>query len=238
MGIFRPDWKAYAFLAKLSNIAILNFWFVLCSLPVFTFGASLSAMYASAYKLAEGTENTVTRDFFAAFRANFGQSTKMWLIQAAAGGLLGAEIWFWYIRRASQGGMADAMLVVGVCLLVVWLLEMLYGFAMQARFENTLKNTMRNALLFAYRNPLATCLQAAVFAAGVWLNTTIVFANIAFLVYGFGCFGYLSARLHLAVFARQESRRAALADGEKAAAANAGMPASAKKQCTARILNG
>ena len=47
MGIFAPDGKLAGFLNALGNLIVLNILTLICSIPIFTFGASMTALYLS-----------------------------------------------------------------------------------------------------------------------------------------------------------------------------------------------
>ena len=59
---------------------LLNILFLVCSLPIFTIGASFTAMYYVTLKLAENEEGYIARGFLKSFKQNFKQATIIWLI--------------------------------------------------------------------------------------------------------------------------------------------------------------
>lgn len=63
----------------LANLIILNVLFLICSLPVFTYGAAASALYYMTCELKAG-ETVVVRGFFRAFKEQFKQATKSWIL--------------------------------------------------------------------------------------------------------------------------------------------------------------
>ena len=52
MGLFALDGKLAVFLNKLGNLMVLNLLTLLCSLPLFTAGAAMTALYACTQRLA------------------------------------------------------------------------------------------------------------------------------------------------------------------------------------------
>lgn len=77
----------------ITNLVILNLIFLACSLPIFTVGASASALIYTAKKLKE-KDDVVLPNFFFALKDNFKQSTKSFLIFLMLGILLGVEGFF------------------------------------------------------------------------------------------------------------------------------------------------
>ncbi len=66
------------FLELLANIVFLNLFFLLCSIPVITMGASLTALYAGLR--ASIKKEPCYRAFFRTFRKSFMRSTLAWII--------------------------------------------------------------------------------------------------------------------------------------------------------------
>ena len=128
----------FSLLTKLTYSAYLNILWLIGSLPIFTIGASTTALFYCTLKMAEDRDEGLTRMFFRAFRSNFKPATKLWLILLALGCFLGVDgfvlsrLWntsaFWTILTA---------LVIGAA--VLYAIVLLYAFPLLARFENTTK---------------------------------------------------------------------------------------------------
>ena len=73
----------FSVLTKLTYSAYLNTLWLICSLPIFTIGASTTALFYCTLKMAEDRDEGLTRMFFRAFRSNFKAATKLWLILLA-----------------------------------------------------------------------------------------------------------------------------------------------------------
>ena len=74
MRFFDPDGPMMTALSKLADIVICNVMFVLFCLPVFTIGASLTALFSCMQELVEDEEKDdglIFRGFWRAFRAEF-----------------------------------------------------------------------------------------------------------------------------------------------------------------------
>ena len=61
----------FSVLTKLTYSAYLNILWLICSLPIFTIGASTTALFYCTLKMAEDRDEGLTRMFFRAFRSNF-----------------------------------------------------------------------------------------------------------------------------------------------------------------------
>ena len=169
----------FSLLTKLTYSAYLNILWLICSLPIFTIGASTTALFYCTLKMAEDRDEGLTRMFFRAFRSNFKPATKLWLILLALGCFLGVDgfvlsrLWntsaFWTILTA---------LVIGAA--VLYAIVLLYAFPLLARFENTTLGILRTSLAVGVRYLFCTLLMAFIYAVMGWI-TVCVFAP-AFLL--------------------------------------------------------
>lgn len=145
MSIFRLDSPLMRGLTKLADLMLLNILAVACSIPIITLGASASALYYAVGHLQED-EGSPTRDFFHAFRHNLKQATVIWLILAVTGAaLLFATLY--YLAVNMTGG---TILLTITCLAwLLWAFLFSWVFPLQCKFENTVRNTLNNALLLS-----------------------------------------------------------------------------------------
>ena len=81
--LFSPENPFMQFLSKVCDMLILNVVFIFSCVPLFTIGASLSALNTIALKLVRREEPYIVKGFFKAFAANFKQSTIVWLLSVA-----------------------------------------------------------------------------------------------------------------------------------------------------------
>ena len=115
--IFDMDNPLWRFLGKLADLMILNIVFLLCSIPIFTIGASLTGVYYVCLKIKEQEEGYIIRNFFKSFKQNFVQSTIIWLIMLALGLLLGTEFYMYRDTTGTFARVIKGMIVVGA---VMW----------------------------------------------------------------------------------------------------------------------
>lgn len=186
--LFGLDSPFFNFMSKLGDLMLLNLMWILCSLPIVTVGASTTALIYTGMKLAKGRDGYVVRNFWSAFKSNFRQSTIIYVILLVLGGAFGFSTWYWMHQ---EGTVCQILTIASVAILVVWLLEVLFVFAVQAKFENTIGNTMKNALIMAVQNLPITLLCLVTWGLLFGLNYTFVVANILTLVIGVGTVGWL-----------------------------------------------
>jgi len=148
-------------LTRLLELAVLQLYFVLTSIPVFTIGAGLTAMFSVCRKMQYDDFTSVTRVYFREFGASFGKSTAAWLILGSAGALLGISISYYYHLA---GALRIVPLVIACLLLAIVYIEFLYVFPLLAWFDNSLSGHFKNAPVLAVLHLRSTLLITALYA--------------------------------------------------------------------------
>lgn len=127
---------------KITNIVLLNLLVIATSIPIVTMGASLTAMHHVLYRMMRNEDGYLLKDYFAAFKQNFKKATILWLIMLGVLAILAVDVWFVVAGAGKVPGWLVGIILVTCIVLVMW---MMYVFPLQARFENTIKNTIKNA---------------------------------------------------------------------------------------------
>ena len=192
------------FLRRMFDLMVLNVLWLLCCLPVFTFGPASSALSRVMITLVRGGSEAVAKNYFIAFRRDFGRAVVLGLI-----GLLGLAIAVSDILFALSlsGGMKILFLIVAVLVSSLVFSYLAYIFALHAFFENSIAGQIRNALSLAAASPmdtLAIWLCFAVPVAAILLLPQIVLVYIGFLyiLFGVSCPAYFAAKHQAKVIAR------------------------------------
>ena len=140
-GLFTPNSRFMRYLNRFADLMILNLLFLLTSIPIFTIGASLTALYSVCFRL--GTEGSTFRDYFAAFKENFRQATSLFLLLLLwLMGTGGAAVIFCFMA-----GWMHCLFVPFAVLFIVVVLVASYVFPLLSRFENRTATTLKNAAL-------------------------------------------------------------------------------------------
>lgn len=203
MGIFNYDGPLMHFLNKLSDVVILNILFIVCCIPVFTIGASCTALYSVTLKMAKNEESYVTKTFFKAFKDNFKISTVCWLILALIGVLLMID---YRIAPQMFKGLAFVLQAVFAALGIILSIVFLYIFPYIARFENTVKNSFKNAILIGILN-LPFTLLMLVITIGVPVISSFIGLQISglfWILLGFTLIAYVNSIFFRKVFYKYE----------------------------------
>ena len=146
--IFGIDTPFMRVMGVAADLVILNLLWLLCCFPIVTIGASTAALYTVSLKLAAGHDGYVWKRFFKAFRENFRQATIVHVITMIPMALLGFSL-FMMIQGAAVPSAARYSMGAAALFLVLFLS---WFYPLQARFENSLKNTCVNAFALALMN--------------------------------------------------------------------------------------
>ena len=123
------------------DLVILNLLFVLTSLPVFTIGASATALYSVTLRMVRGEESSIVKAYFHGFKQNFALATKGFLLLGVPSVLMLANL------VISYGKPEAAMLVLfgaSVFFLCIFGIFMVYYFPILARFQFTMKQIFQH----------------------------------------------------------------------------------------------
>jgi uncharacterized membrane protein YesL len=159
-------------------------WLV-CSLPVFTLGASTTALYAVTIKLVRDREGTSPlRQFFAAFRSNFKQATILWLMLLTVGVFLALDVYILsHLRSTTAGAPAvvwTLLFAVVLAASLIYVIILLYTFPLLSYFENNSRAMVLNAFLVGARYLFCTILMLALHAVVAWVTINLFTPLFAF----------------------------------------------------------
>ena len=142
--LFDLDSPLIRVLNKVADLMWLNILTMFCSFPIFTAGAALTAAHYVALKLRRNEEGYVTREFFKAFKMNFKQSTLIWLLLLALGVIFAAD--FYIMRTNEELELPQIVQILVMVAFILYIFLLVWVFAMQAKFINNIKQTLKNAL--------------------------------------------------------------------------------------------
>lgn len=186
MRFFSYESRFSQLLLKLCYACYLNLLWLICSLPVFTVGASTAALYYASLKIVRGEETHAGPMFFRSFRENFRQATVIWLILLAVGLFLGTDGYILYHLRLSSTGAPAVLwtlvLAVVIAAAVLYVIVLLYVFPLIASVRNSNWAMLKNAFLIGTHYLFATILIFAIhfamfFVVVAWFTPMIVFGE-------------------------------------------------------------
>lgn len=199
------EFKIMTIFSKISDFLLLNFLFVITSIPLVTLGASLTALYAVNLKMVKGEESYVYRDYFRAFKRNFKQAVPAFLLFAAVFALLGINIWISY---QTSGLFFMVLRALSTIFIICIFICMKYYFPILARFDFTFRQIWMHI-------PHMIVTHAGSFLFLVLLNFPIVFLTVyslytaAFVIaiagiFGFAIFTFIESFIFRKIFKNYE----------------------------------
>lgn len=157
MNFLRYDGLPARIICYVWTLFLLNICLILCSAPIVTIGASVTA--AHSVFLQATPQSGVICKFFRAFRENLKQATAIYLVFLVAAILLALD---WYCLLCySFPGSAIAIVTTAI-LSAVYLSVASYVFPLQAKFDNPVRSTMKNAVILGVSRMFSGLLMAFV----------------------------------------------------------------------------
>ncbi len=139
---FDADNPVMRTLSMLADTVVLNLLTLVCSLPLFTAGAALTALHDACIRLVRLEDGELVRDYFRTFRSRFRTGTAAGLLFLGCAALLYLD---YLAASAFVPLMRPAVLALGLILLAL----SFYVFALLARRGEGLGKTLRLAAKLA-----------------------------------------------------------------------------------------
>lgn len=198
---FSVDSKFMQFLDRFSDLLILSVLTIICSVPIVTIGASVTAMYHVTFKMANDEDGKVFKPFFKAFKENFKKSTILWLIALAVMAVAYGDYYIVYQMNLDFGTTPKQIITLasGAFVLVALFIGT-YIFPLTARFENTLKNTVKNALILSVMNIPKTILLIVINLAPIAIGFISPLLWPPMLLLAFGGSSFVASKIYIKIF--------------------------------------
>lgn len=182
MNIFGVDSGLMRAVSKFTDCIILSIMFIISCIPIITIGTALSAIYHASFKAIRQDRGYVIRDYMETFRDNFKKTTPVWLVVMVIGAVIVLDIYAVgvYVPKESPLSVFSA---VFFAVFIMWFVWVSYLFPYMSRFENTGKQSMKNAALMALAHLPSTILMlilAAVVAVMMYIAIFTIFIFPAF----------------------------------------------------------
>lgn len=208
---FNAEGPIMSFLNKVADIMLLNFITWICCIPIVTAGAAFTALHCMSLKIVRGEEGYIIKGYFQSFKQNFKQATVLWLIVAIIGCILAGD---YYILRYTPLMDSKVIKVLLGAVGFVYMLTVIYIFPVLAKFENTVFNTIKNALLISFISLPRAILMLIIYSAPVLVFLFFPeFLPVVFL-FGLSIPAYLAAKLYSKVLKKFEPQDDAAADAD------------------------
>ena len=150
-NLFGYDTPIGSRIIRLCDLILLNVVYIICCLPIFTVGAANTALYYVTLRMQRDEENGVFKDFFSSFSRNFKQSLGLTVVFIGSGLMILLNI---YLFHHMELGILNVCVYVLYLALIIHCVLFAYVFPVFARYDNSVKNTLKNALILSIRYPV------------------------------------------------------------------------------------
>ncbi len=199
--MFRYDSKFWGVVGVIGDIIMINVLYLISCIPVITIGAATSALYSVMRKQAKKESGYIVRDFLKAMKENFKKSTVIWLIFLVLFGLIYGDL---VIVKGSMNDSKTQSMALGF-FLISFLLALaicIYALVLQSGYENTVKNTLKNATILMLAQLPWTVMILLVTLSPVLALLAFPKGNGVILVGMFACWFSVAALINSYVFNR------------------------------------
>ncbi|MCI7169136.1 DUF624 domain-containing protein [bacterium] len=155
--MLQKDGKFVKVLNRIADLVGLNLLAILFCIPIITIGASITAVYGCIFRIQEKREGYLTKDFWKLFKECFRSSTIIYLVGVAVVAMLYLD--YQIFATDSRLDILQVLVVAGGILVAE---IFTYAFPMESYFENSLKATVKNALLLGTSNIPYTLLMLGI----------------------------------------------------------------------------
>lgn len=200
-NIFNMDNLFFKILNRISDVFILSIIYVISCIPIITIGAATTALYYTAINAISREDGYVFKMYCKSFKANFKQSTIMWVIMMVVGAVLTTDVYFWFISwTENHTKIAQPLLLLSVVLSILYVLIFTYVFPLLSKFDNTIGVIFRNSFLLSIKYFPRTILLISI---PCLIISTIFISGYGFLfvlILGSGTMAYLQAFIFRSIF--------------------------------------
>ena len=174
---FDIDGPVYKWGTEIADFMILSILWLVCSIPIFTIGASTTALFYVLGKKVRKEDTYVFKPFFKSFKENFLQATIITVILAI--------VWFssyLYYEILVSGKAQIWVKIMGLFSIIQVMIFTMYVFPILSRFHMTTKNLIMNSFILGNRHILSTALCGILFIGFIIMLTSLS----PFSIFSFG----------------------------------------------------
>lgn len=201
--LFQPDNPVIRFLSCFCDLMLTNALFIICSIPVVTIGASVTAMYHVMFQLQAGTESYIHKMFFDAFKSNFRQASCIWIPFLLLTAFFTGDLYIIY--HVIDASFSFIQFPVWFLLIMTFCIQ-LYAFPILARFDSGMRRLLLNSVLLSIGNfpttVFFTVVPVGILYFSAQTGKRMVITGSILLFFGFAAFAYIYALFLNRIFRR------------------------------------
>lgn len=192
------------FINTLCNFIVLNLVFLITCLPVITIGTALSSLYYVTLREARGEYGYLVRPYLTEFRKNLKSGTAAFSVLFLIGAILLFNLVFWYSFETVVTSVLAGLFIIA---LFLWLFVFTYTFPLIARFENTTKQTLKNAFSLMMTNVKPTIALALIYITVITLCLFAKPMKLLMVLFGFAFIAYCQSFIFKKIFEPYEKEQ-------------------------------
>ena len=205
-NLFNLESPLMVFLSNLTDVVLLNAICLICCIPIVTIGPSITAMHYVTLKMVKDEGGNVIKCFFKSFKENFKQSFIVGIVF-----LVITLIFFLDYKILKTAGLEKnkilVMIIAAIYLLVCF--TVMYVFPLLSRFENTLKQTVKNAFFMSILHIFKTIPMAVIYAVPLIVAPLHYNLLLVFLLVGLSGPAYINSFIWKSIFKKYEPQEVA-----------------------------
>ncbi|MZK52066.1 YesL family protein [Clostridium beijerinckii] len=186
---------------KLADLVLLNILFIVGCLPIFTIGASLSALYYVSLKLSSNSCSSIMKSFFKSFIENFKQASIIQLLIMSVYSILVAIYLF---LSASEFELKNIFIIAFIIIAILLFFIIVYIFPLISRFHNSIAVCIKNAFIISITNLKYTLLIVIIyvlpFSIMFQFPKYILVILTAMIIFGFSVISYMCSFIFSKIF--------------------------------------
>ena len=200
MKFFSVDSPLYRFLSRLWDILQVNFYWLICSLPIITLGASTAAAFKVCLKMVDDEEGYIGREFFRGLKENWKQGTVLEILTLLCIYVVYLDV---QIFEAAEDN-PIIFLIIAMVSGFIFFLCLIYAYPLIARYRNGLFATLKNSYTLSRKFFGRTVMLCVVLAVEIFVwffNLKTLFVG---LFIGPACMIFTIAGVSLRIFQQIE----------------------------------
>lgn len=175
-NIFNYEGKLASSVNKATDAFVLGFFWLICSIPVFTAGAASAAFYYAFHKCVRMGSSHPIKEFFRGFKANFKQATLLWLILLFLALVLCLDLYLLTGGALVIGMLGSFLVVTSFLIFAITAMWGLCALAYLSRFACTVKDMLKNSFIVTLAN-----LHWALLLLVLFVGAAVIFFTLPLL---------------------------------------------------------
>lgn len=158
-SIFNLDNPFFSGLNKIVDAFFLSVIFLITCLPIITIGPALTALYYATAKSLRRDRGYISKEYFKAFKVNFGQGVISGLIVTVAAFILVID---WNYAKRLHNNVGVVLFTIFTALIVILFCISIYVFPVLSRFKTKTLHLFKTAFFMSMRHLPSTILMAII----------------------------------------------------------------------------